>query len=267
MLVVCGRQMMTPRMTALGTVLVLLTAQLLVDYPLGGERMDRSLRHRSLWGLVGHGSAHAAVSYLLLGRPAMWLLPVLVGVGHAIIDRIEGRFDRGSARVFFVGTGAHFALLMALVLLLPPDGAALWSQWPGRLYPRAVIFLLGLLGTVWLGGDVVGHSVAPFAAQLPPREVPSGAGGGDRSDEPRRGFPEGGRTIGYLERALIYLLVLAGQPGGVGFLVAAKSVFRFGELRERSNRLEAEYILIGTLASFLWGMAVSYAAVLLLGLA
>jgi hypothetical protein len=58
-------------------------------------------------------------------------------------------------------------------------------------------------------------------------------------------------------RFLIYLFVLSGQLAGVGFLVAAKSVFRFGELKEHHNRLEAEYITIGTLMSFSWGLAAS----------
>ena len=51
-----------------------------------------------------------------------------------------------------------------------------------------------------------------------------------------------GQYIGQLERTLIFLFVLIGQPTGVGFLVAAKSVFRFGDLKEHEDRMEAEYI-------------------------
>jgi hypothetical protein len=50
---------------------------------------------------------------------------------------------------------------------------------------------------------------------------------------------------------------MTGQIQGVGFLVAAKSVFRFGELNDHKNRLEAEYITIGTLMSFSWGFGTS----------
>ena len=53
-------------------------------------------------------------------------------------------------------------------------------------------------------------------------------------------------------RTLVALVVF-----GVGFLVAAKSVFRFGELTNQQNRLEAEYITIGTLMSFSWGLGTS----------
>ena len=41
-----------------------------------------------------------------------------------------------------------------------------------------------------------------------------------------------------------------GQWQGVGFLLAAKSVFRFGDLNRSDDRKRTEYVLIGTLVSF-----------------
>ncbi|MCC7475747.1 MAG: hypothetical protein IT425_10145 [Pirellulales bacterium] len=97
-----------------------------------------------------------------------------------------------------------------------------------------------------------------FATELKSAHDPSA------SAPQARGFADGGKLIGQLERFLIFLLVLAAHPEGVGFLIAAKSVFRFGELSDRRNRLEAEYITIGTLMSFSWGMAVALITKLLL---
>jgi len=51
--------------------------------------------------------------------------------------------------------------------------------------------------------------------------------------------------------------VMANMPSAVGFLVTAKSIFRFGELTKSQNRKEAEYITIGTLMSFGIAFAVS----------
>lgn len=73
-----------------------------------------------------------------------------------------------------------------------------------------------------------------------------------------RGFTDGGVVIGRLERLLIFLFVIAGELGAVGFLITAKSVFRFGELTNKENRLEAEYIIIGTLMSFTVGLVISW---------
>jgi hypothetical protein len=53
-------------------------------------------------------------------------------------------------------------------------------------------------------------------------------------------------------------LFLIGQPGGVGFLVAAKSVLRLGEVTDKRHRMDAEYIIIGTLMSFGWGILIAH---------
>ena len=65
------------------------------------------------------------------------------------------------------------------------------------------------------------------------------------------GLRGGGAQIGRLERALIFLFLLMGQPNGIGFLIAAKSILRFEEAKKQHL---AEYILIGTLWSF--GLAI-----------
>jgi uncharacterized membrane protein (DUF485 family) len=48
-------------------------------------------------------------------------------------------------------------------------------------------------------------------------------------------------------------------------LITAKSIFRFGEIKERQNRLEAEYIIIGTLMSFGYAIFIAYATQFFLG--
>jgi hypothetical protein len=63
-----------------------------------------------------------------------------------------------------------------------------------------------------------------------------------------------GALIGYLERLLVLVFILTDHWEGVGFLLAAKSIFRFGDLKEAQDRQLTEYVLIGTLLSF--GMAV-----------
>jgi hypothetical protein len=53
------------------------------------------------------------------------------------------------------------------------------------------------------------------------------------------------------------LLILIGQPAGVGFLITAKSILRFGDVRDSSQRKLTEYIIIGTFMSFGWGLLVA----------
>ena len=54
-----------------------------------------------------------------------------------------------------------------------------------------------------------------------------------------------GRYIGYLERFLILTFIISQQYTAIGFLIAAKSIFRYN-----TTRITGEYILFGTLLSF-----------------
>ena len=65
-----------------------------------------------------------------------------------------------------------------------------------------------------------------------------------------------GAYIGILERLFVFMFIITNHWEGVGFLIAAKSVFRFGDLSKAKDRKLTEYILIGTLLSF--GLAILF---------
>ncbi len=62
-------------------------------------------------------------------------------------------------------------------------------------------------------------------------------------------IPTAGHFIGLLERVLMLSFILLGEYGGVGFLLAAKSIFRFGDLKESNEKQLTEYVMLGTLLS------------------
>lgn len=53
------------------------------------------------------------------------------------------------------------------------------------------------------------------------------------------------------------MFILIDQPTSIGFLIAAKSILRFGEIKDTSQRKVAEYIIIGTFLSFGWAILVA----------
>ena len=69
-------------------------------------------------------------------------------------------------------------------------------------------------------------------------------------DEQGVNLKNAGKWIGIIERVLILTFIILNQFEAIGFLIAAKSVFRFGELKESEKQKRVEYILIGTLISF-----------------
>jgi len=70
------------------------------------------------------------------------------------------------------------------------------------------------------------------------------------------GLQTAGEYIGALERFLIITFFLLGQFAAIGFLLAAKSVFRFGDMRRQNDRKLTEYIMLGTLLSFSFALLV-----------
>jgi len=62
-------------------------------------------------------------------------------------------------------------------------------------------------------------------------------------------LPNAGKLIGIIERWLILIFVIIGQFEAVGFLLASKSILRYGD-KDSNNPQKTEYVLIGTLLSF-----------------
>ncbi|ADY51326.1 hypothetical protein Pedsa_0753 [Pseudopedobacter saltans DSM 12145] len=61
---------------------------------------------------------------------------------------------------------------------------------------------------------------------------------------------DAGKYIGILERILIVTFISINFLEGIGYLLAAKSIFRFGDLTNSKDKKLTEYILLGTLISF-----------------
>jgi hypothetical protein len=74
-----------------------------------------------------------------------------------------------------------------------------------------------------------------------------------------------GTLIGYLERALILTFVLLDQWGAIGFLLTAKSILRFNDIKGDEQRSLSEYVLLGTLVSFAVSIAVGLTVLKLAG--
>lgn len=75
-----------------------------------------------------------------------------------------------------------------------------------------------------------------------------------------------GRWIGTLERLLIFILIIGDEAGAAALVVAAKAILRFPEITGDEPHLGAEYVLIGSLASWLVAVAAGLGAKSLLGI-
>jgi hypothetical protein len=212
------------------TLAALLCAHVLADFLFQTGWMVRNKCRPQ--GLAVHGAVVLALNLLCLGSaaPALFGLSVL----HIVTDYAKSASHKAGPGAFLLDQGAHLAALAILAWAMPglwPSG--LWSGLPAL--PALFALAAGIVAATQGGGYFVAILMQPWAAEAP------------------QGLPNGGRLIGLLERSLILLLVLAGQAAGIGFLIAAKSVLRFSDTKD--DRKVREYVIIGTLASFLWAIA------------
>ena len=234
--------------------LIFLLAHLMGDY-LFQPKWMASKKKKVLWVMALHSLINAAVVYLLLGKWMLWLVPLVVLVSHFLIDYARSRLKKDGLGIYLLDQSLHLVVLVALAvfLLIPRGVTPYWFEIFPQAAQSAAVYLSAILLLTLAGGVMIGYFVHPFQLQI-------------REYYKKKGLNEGGKVIGWLERLLIFVFVLAGQYAGVGFLIAAKSIFRFGELKESENRKEAEYIIIGTFASFLYAMLISIVARWALGI-
>ena len=219
----------------LTTALALLLAHLVADYPLQNSWIITNKKKPAAM------AAHIGVVFLLTLialRGEVWPALTIAAI-HLGIDLVKTHLAPETLWAYIADQLAHFATIIGVLWFWPMLGT-LWPEAPAFVqYLLAVTS--GLILCVLAGGPAIGLLMKGFAFDLP------------------ASLPEAGKMIGQLERAVIFLLVLAGYPGGVGFLIAAKSILRFDKDPKAS-----EYVIIGTLASFGWALLVSFATLSLI---
>lgn len=187
-----------------------------------------------------HILLHGALIMLFLWNPNYGLPVLLLVFFHGLIDVIKlyAQTERTKTSWFLIDQFLHILSILAVwkIGFEPNISFAQWLDQPVLwLYITAVFFLSVVAGII-IKILMINWSATLYEAN-------------------GESLKEAGKYIGILERLLVFAFVVMGQWEGVGFLLTAKSVFRFGDLKESKNRKLTEYILIGTLLSV--GIAVA----------
>ena len=230
--------------------ITLVTAHILGDFLL---QTDNDIKEKDKpLTFIKHILVVTFTSYLLLGIWSNWYIPLIIFITHALLDKVKlelnSKAKNCAVKLFLLDQIGHLAVISVIVFLWGTgEGAqSLWLDKFGKSYPVVLTYAGGLVLTVIAGGVIIGMLVNPFIEEIK-------KDGGEL-----KGLKNGGKSIGLLERLLIFFFLVAGSIEAVGFLIAAKSILRFSEIRTSSDRKQVEYILIGTLYSFAWGLFFSW---------
>lgn len=194
---------------------------------------------RSIY-LYLHVLIHIALTMLFLWDFNLWWIALIVGVSHLLIDVTKLSFQTAKTKRiwFFIDQIVHILVIVALSIFYFPYfkledffnreslkivTAIVFLTVPSSIFIKTII-------SIW----------TPITI--------------DHSKIQTESLVNAGKYIGILERLLVFVFILVNHWEGVGFMIAAKSVFRFSDLAEAKQRKLTEYVLIGTLLSF--GIAV-----------
>lgn len=218
------------------TFTALLFAHVLADFVLQTDWIHRNKRHFGV--MLLHSAFVLVASMAALGQVAA--LPVLaLAAAHLAIDCAKTYGNFKGVVAFLADQALHLLVIIAVALYAPTLWATgMWAAMPTLLPLMAL--LAGLVTTLIAGQYAVGLLMRSHGVLIQ-----------------QRGLRNGGRQIGLIERGLIFFFVMANQPLGVGFLITAKSILRFGTAAR--DQKTAEYVIIGTLASFAWAFLVAEA--------
>ncbi|KGL63557.1 conserved hypothetical membrane protein [Polaribacter sp. Hel1_85] len=167
-----------------------------------------------------------------------WLGFLLIITSHYIIDVLKLYLQKKKTKRiwFFVDQLLHILILLIVSYLYGNSSFSLENIFTDKIL-LLIIFVL-------LVSFVSAIIIKIIITQWNP----------ESKKENDDSLAKAGRYIGILERLFVFTFVITNHWEAIGFLLAAKSVFRFGDLTSSKDRKLTEYILIGTLLSF--GLAI-----------
>lgn len=219
----------------------LLLAHLLGDFifqPDSWVRKKELRKYKSI-ELYLHGLIHfLLVIILLAGHPYFILIACTIAITHILIDLLKIYFqsEKYKRQFFIVDQFLHLVVMLLIVYFVTRPDLLVSDNIKNHL----VILITGIVVLLTPSSVIVKLILSKWA---PSTEISS-----DKIET--KSLLHAGKMIGFLERLLVFVFILANQWSAIGFLVTAKSVFRFSDLKIGQDRKLTEYILIGTLLSF-----------------
>ncbi|WP_433780590.1 DUF3307 domain-containing protein [Flavobacterium anhuiense] len=195
---------------------------------------DKELKkHKSVY-LYIHILLHGVLAAVLAGEINFIPYAVVIAVMHGIVDLIKLNFQKPKTKRtwFIVDQIAHVLILIGIVLLY--ENKPIPDFWKDNQF---WILLTGFLLLTKPTSIFIKTIISIWAPE-------------SKNSNQDNSLIAAGNYIGILERLFVFGFILTGHFEAIGFLLAAKSIFRFGDLKEAKDRKLTEYVLIGTLISF-----------------
>jgi hypothetical protein len=234
----------------LAVLLLLLLGHVIGDFFLQPNAWvkDKNTQQGHSRSLYYHGLVHGAIVLAIVGvaTPTSLLGSLFIGllfaVIHSLIDYVKVKVGQGFSW-FIIDQLLHVLSILFLWFYLFDSAIEQLKTLINDIdYNAALLIALAYLMMLKPASIVIGEILSKWSADL---DVNSG----DSHNTKAQSLPDAGKYLGYLERILVLTFILNGQYTAVGFVLAAKSIFRMGDLREAHDRKFTEYVMLGSLFS------------------
>ncbi len=207
---------------------VLILTHLIGDFTLQSDKMalDKEQYHLRGKSFYLHILTHFI---LVLAFTQSLKIAAIVGLSHAIIDILKILLQKPETKKywFFIDQGLHFLM----IVLVSQKSIILFDFAKNNLVEITMALALTSPTSI-----LIKNALKDWTINIKNNEDDS--------------LQNAGKYIGILERLFVFIFVIYNHWEAIGFLLTAKSIFRFGDLTESKERKLTEYILIGTLLSF-----------------
>ena len=225
----------------------LLLAHLLGDFLLQPTSwvLDKENKKYKSKYLYIHTFLHGILAWIFVGEITFGWFALALALAHGSIDLMKLQFQNNKTkRTWFVLDQILHLITIAIIIGLYKNLSIDFAAFNNQFW----VLMTGILVLTKPTSIVIKNIISIW--------TPESKNKNDDSLE------NAGNYIGILERLFVFCFILTAHFEAIGFLLAAKSIFRFGDLKEAKDRKLTEYVLIGTLLSFgiaiLTGLLVQY---------
>jgi hypothetical protein len=220
----------------LNILLRLLLAHLLGDFLLQPARWVNAKNNKKEKApeMYYHVLVITLLTYLFLWDWGHWYIPLIIMISHTLID-IWKSYRHHTFIYFLFDQLLHLLVIVIVWLVFYFDAHTVFT-WITKYLNSAHFWILVIayyMVTQPLG-IAIGNATNKWQKEA----------GMDIA-----GLNKAGMWIGCCERVLVLTFIITNQYTALGFLMAAKSILRFGDREDREQK-KTEYILVGTLISF-----------------
>lgn len=222
----------------------LVLAHLLGDFILQTNQWTKQKEKYTLGSihLYLHVFIHMGLTLLFVWRLDFWPYIILIGVSHLFLDTIKSKKQVKRPVTWFI---ADQALHIFILLLIALHSSGKISNINQFIHTLPWVVITGYVFVTLPVSIIIKKIISPWQ----PKD----------EENNEFGVINAGKFIGIVERVLILIFLAFGQWQAIGFLLTAKSVFRFKDISNTKKEMPlTEYILLGTLLSFGFAIATGW---------